>query len=68
MERLEAFEKMLNDIRVKACEEDRKLEELKTAGKEKTATYKQYYGNKVFYRMILDKYRQYGLLDEQEKE
>ena len=63
MERLEAFEKMLSDIRKQAEYEKKKMEELKAAGKEKTVTYRQYFGNRMLYKMILDKYREYGLLD-----
>ena len=63
MERLEAFEKMLSDILKQAELEGRKMDELKAEGKEKTATYRQLFGNRLMYRTILDKYREYGLLD-----
>ena len=63
MDRLSAFEKMLEDILERSEYEKRKMEEMKAAGKEKTATYRQYAGNRLFYRMILDKYREYGLLE-----
>lgn len=63
MERLEAFEKMLSDILEQAELEGRKMDELKAEGKEKTATYRQLFGNRLMYRTILDKYREYGLLD-----
>ena len=63
MERLDAFEKMLSDILKQAQYESSKMEELKAAGKEKTATYRQYFGNKMLYKMMLDKYREYGLLE-----
>ena len=33
------------------------------AGKEKTATYRQYLGNHMLYRMMLEKYREYGLTE-----
>ncbi len=62
MERLEAFEAMLSDILKQADLEKSKMEELKAAGKEKTAAYRQYFGNHLFYSMMLDKYREYGLL------
>ncbi len=62
MERLEAFEKMLADIRAQAEYEKKKMDELKAAGKEKTATYRQYFSNRLLYTVILDKYREYGLL------
>ena len=62
MERLEAFEAMLADIQNQAEFEKRQMEELKAAGKEKTVTYRQYFGNRMIYKMMLDKYREYGLL------
>ena len=63
MNRLDAFEKMLSDIQKQAQYESSKMEELKAAGKEKSATYRQYFGNRMLYKMILDKYREYGLLE-----
>ncbi len=38
------------------------MEQLKAGGKEKTATYRQYFGNRLFYKMMMEKYRKYGLL------
>ena len=63
MERLDAFERMLSDIQKQAQYESEKMKELKAAGKEKTAAYRQYFGNRMLYKMVLDKYREYGLLD-----
>lgn len=63
MERIEAFEKMLKDIQEQSDHEKHKMDELKAAGKEKTATYRQYFGNRLVLKTILDKYREYGLLD-----
>ena len=63
MERIEAFEKMLKDIQEQADHEKQKMDVLKAAGKEKTATYRQYFGNRMVLKTILDKYREYGLLD-----
>ncbi len=54
---------MMDDISHQAEREQTEMEKLKVAGKEKTATYRQYFGNRLFYKMMLDKYRQYGLLD-----
>ena len=62
MERLEAFEAMLADIQNQAEFEKRQMEQLKAAGKEKTVTYRQYFGNRMIYKMMLDKYREYGLI------
>lgn len=67
MTRLEAFEKMLADIQKQADLENNKLEGLKLEGKEKTATYRQLLGNRMLYKMILDKYREYGLLNPSEE-
>lgn len=64
MERLEAFEKMLNDIRQQAEYEKKEMAKLAAAGKDKTATYRQYQANRVIYTKLLNKYREYGLLDE----
>ncbi|MBC5687917.1 hypothetical protein H8S37_03065 [Mediterraneibacter sp. NSJ-55] len=63
MERLESFEKMLEDIKKQAEYERVQMEKLKAEGKEKSATYRQYFGNRMLYKMILDKYREYGLLE-----
>lgn len=65
--RLAAFESMLDDLQRQAERERVQMEQLKAAGKEKTATYRQYFGNRLFYRMMLDRYRKYGLLKEAEQ-
>lgn len=62
MERLDAFEAMLSDIRRQAEYEKEQMERLKAYGKEKSATYRQYLGNRMLYKMMLDKYKEYGLL------
>lgn len=61
-DRLAAFEKMLSDIQSTAEREKQTMTGLKAAGKEKTATYKQYLGNKLIYSRILELYKEYGLL------
>ena len=63
MDRLEAFERMLTDIRRQAAYEKEQMEALKAAGREKSATYRQYFGNRVLYQMMLEKYKEYGLID-----
>ena len=63
MERLDAFEKMLSDIRKQSAYETAQMEKLKMEGKEKTATYRQYVGNRMLYKMILEKYKEYGLIE-----
>ncbi len=63
MDRLECFEKKLADLLKQAEHEQAEMEKLKMAGKEKSATYRQYLGNRMFYKLILEKYKQYGLLE-----
>lgn len=63
MERLEAFEKMLSDIKKQAEYEAEQIKQLKAAGKEKSATYRQYLGNRMLYNRILEKYKDYGLIE-----
>lgn len=63
MERIEAFEKMLADLQAQAVYEAEQMEKFKVVGKEKTATYRQFFGNRLFYKKMLDTYKKYGLLD-----
>ena len=62
-DRLRAFENMLEEIRVQADAQQKEMDRLRAEGNEKTATYRQYLGNRLLYRMMLEKYRQYGLLE-----
>lgn len=62
MERIEAFEKMLKDIQNNYEQEKILMDELKAQGKDKTATYRQYMGNRLMYGRIISLYKQYGLL------
>ena len=59
---MEAFEKMLAQIVSQAEYETAQMEKLKAAGKEKSATYRQYFANRLVYRQMLDTYRKYGLI------
>ena len=61
--RLEAFEKMLTEIQRNYETAENKMKQLKAEGKEKSATYRQYFGNRLLYKMILEKYQEYGLID-----
>lgn len=63
MERLEAFEEMLSEIIRQAEYEAEQMKQLKAAGKEKSATYRQYFGNRMLYKMMLEKYKEYGLIE-----
>lgn len=62
MDRLAAFEKMLSDIQKQSEYEKEQMDTMKAAGKEKTATYRQYLGNRMLYKMMMEKYREYGLI------
>lgn len=64
MERIEAFEAMLKAALEQSEAEWRKMEELKAQGREKSATYRQYMGNRLFYNQLFALYRQYGLIGE----
>lgn len=63
MDKLDAFEKMLDDLIRQAAYEEEQMKALKAAGKEKTATYRQYFGNRMLYKMMFDKFRAYGLME-----
>ena len=63
MERLEAFEKMLEDIKNQAEYEKEQMEKLKSEGKEKSVTYRQFFGHRMFYKQMLEIYRKYNLTD-----
>lgn len=63
MERLEAFEKMLNDLKAQASYEADEMERLKAEDREKSATYRQFFGNRLFYKQMLNTYKKYGLMD-----
>lgn len=67
MDRLEAFETMLSEIQKQSEKEKAAMDALKAAGKEKSATYRQYMGNRLMFQQILSYYRAYGLLSEENK-
>ena len=62
--RLAAFERMLDDVRHQYAELTARLEQLKAEGKTKSATFRQYLGNKMTCQYVLSLYRDYGLLDQ----
>lgn len=59
-----AFERMLDDVRRQYAELTARLEQLKAEGKTKSATFRQYLGNKMTCQYVLSLYRDYGLLDQ----
>ena len=66
MERIVAFEAMLKAALEQSEVERRKMEELKAQGREKSATYRQYMGNRLFYNRLFSLYKEYGLLQSDE--
>lgn len=66
--RLEAFEKMLVAVQNKYADIVKQMAKLKLAGKEKSATYRQLFANKMMYQNMLSLYEIYGLTEEKEDE
>jgi len=64
--RLEAFEKMLEDVRKRYDFASERMAELKSEGKEKTVTFRQHMGDKMLYKSMLSMYKIYGLTDDNE--
>ena len=62
MERIEAFEAMMKKVLEQSETEKAIMDELKTQGKEKSVTYRQYMGNRLFYSRVIALYKEYGLL------
>ena len=63
-ERLAAFERMLADVQKSYGELTARMERLKAEKKEKTATFRQYWSNKMTCQYMLSMYQQYGLIDD----
>ena len=55
---------MREEILKQAETEQNRMDQLRAQGKEKSATYRQYLGNRLFYNRVKDLYRKYGLLEE----
>lgn len=62
-ERLQAFENMLQSVKEQYDSADVRMKQLKAEGKEKTATYRQFMGNKMQLQNIISLYKVYDLLD-----
>ncbi len=62
MERLQSFETMLDEIRSDYAFKQSEIEKLKSQGKEKSVTFKQYLSDKLFYQRMLSIYEKHGLL------
>lgn len=63
---MEAFENMLKAILSQYDSTTEKLAKLKAEGKEKTATYRQLFANKLQLQAMLSYYQTYGLLADEE--
>ena len=63
-ERLAAFERMLADVQARYRDTVSKMETLKAAGKQKTATYQQLLVSKLNDQNLLALYRLYGLTED----
>ena len=61
--REEKFEEMLQAIQKEYKDAVSKMEQLRAAGKIKTATYKQLMGTKIMLQNMLSRYEIYGLLE-----
>ncbi len=67
-ERLAAFERMLADVTQTYDTLTARLEALKNEGKTKTATFRQYLGEKMTCQYIISLYQTYGLIDPNNRE
>lgn len=63
MERLERFEKALNDIINGYNKLGEELEELRSEGKTKTTKFRELLGKKLVYSMIITIFKRYDLID-----
>lgn len=63
-ERLEAFEKMLQNVKDRFADTTKKMEGLKAQGKTKSVTYNQLMAEKLSLQKMLSMYEIYGLLEE----
>ena len=62
-DRLEAFERMLADVQANYADVSARMERLKAEGKEKSATFRQYWSNRMTCQYMLSLYQQYGLIE-----
>ena len=60
-ERLDAFEKMLQNIKDRYADSASKMKKLKAEGKEKSVTYKQLMAEKLTMQKIMSMYEIYGI-------
>lgn len=63
LERLEGFERMLQDVQRNYAAVTERMERLKVEGKTKTVTFRQLLGDKLLYQSMLAMYRAHGLIE-----
>lgn len=63
-EREEKFECMLQNVQERYTDTVQKMEQLKSAGKTKSVTYKQLMAEKLTLQKMLSMYQIYGLIEE----
>ena len=63
LERLEGFERMLQDVQRNYAAVTERMERLKAEGKTKTVTFRQLLGDKLLYQTMLAMYRAHGLIE-----
>lgn len=63
-ERLEAFEKMLQNVNDRYSDAISKMEKLKAEGKIKSVTYNQLMAEKLSLQKIISMYEIYGLIEQ----
>ena len=63
MERLENFEKTLQDILAEYDNLGKQLENLRNDGKMKTTKFRELLGKKLVYNMIITIFKRYNLID-----
>ena len=63
MDRLERFEKALNDIVDGYNKLGKELEDLRNQGKVKTTKFRELLGKKLVYSMIITIFKRYDLID-----
>lgn len=63
MERLENFEKALQDILTEYDNLGKQLETLRNEGKMKTTKFRELLGKKLVYNMIITIFKRYNLID-----
>lgn len=61
--RLRAFEAMRRDVLARMASEKEAIDALRTQGREKSATFRQYMANRLVYQRILALYEEHGLLE-----